>query len=219
MVLWKVRSWCINWENLVGHEQILYQADQNFQTIKPSYLIFSKSSEETFCYLEGKFREHCNLQRWMKIARSQIHNWANGMWNWNLKNSKSEINTFKFHLYMLSSNDWTVLLIAINLRYFCFILHLRCSKNLWLFFLWSAVSSVIESWKFEILPSNVPNMAATHGSHYTTFFGFLRNVQSHAWYLMIWQNWKINVMQLRQPLPWWSKMWVSVCCWLNLRKI
>ena len=36
--------------------------------------------------------------------------------NWNTKNKKSEINTFKFHLFMLSSNSWMVRLKAMNLR-------------------------------------------------------------------------------------------------------
>ena len=32
------------------------------------------------------------------------------------KNNESEITTFKFHLFVLSSNDWIVWLIAIDLR-------------------------------------------------------------------------------------------------------
>ena len=50
----------------------------------------------------------------VKTAFSQIHNLAKAMWNWNMKNNKLEINTSIF--IMLSSNDWTVPLIAVNLR-------------------------------------------------------------------------------------------------------
>ena len=32
------------------------------------------------------------------------------------KNNESEITSFKFHLFVLSSNDWIVWLIAIDLR-------------------------------------------------------------------------------------------------------
>ena len=45
-------------ENRVGHEQIFYQADQNFRTKKLSYLIFLKKSVETFRCSEDTFREH-----------------------------------------------------------------------------------------------------------------------------------------------------------------
>ena len=58
VILCKVRSWCISQENLVGHKQILYQADQNSQTKNLSYFIFSKSSDETFCFSKDKFIRH-----------------------------------------------------------------------------------------------------------------------------------------------------------------
>ena len=74
---------------------------KNFEPKIFSYLIFSKKSEETSCCSEDKFRGQFNLRRRVKAACSQIHNLANGMWNWNTKNNKSEINTFKFHLFML----------------------------------------------------------------------------------------------------------------------
>ena len=45
-------------ENRVGHEQIFYQAGQNFRTKKLSYLIFLKKSVETFRCSEDTFREH-----------------------------------------------------------------------------------------------------------------------------------------------------------------
>ena len=46
-----------------GHEQMLHQADQNIRTKKLSYLIFSSSSEGTFCSSEDKFRAHLDLRR------------------------------------------------------------------------------------------------------------------------------------------------------------
>ena len=99
-VLCKIRSRCISCENRVGHEQILYQADQDFRTKKLSYLIFSKSSEETSPCSEDKFRGHFKLRTRVKTACSKIHNLANAMWNWNTKNNKSEINTFKSFVYV-----------------------------------------------------------------------------------------------------------------------
>ena len=71
------------------------------QTKKLLYLIFSRKSDQTFCCSENKFREHFNLWMRVKTACSQIHNLAIGMWNGNTKNNKSEIITFKFHLFML----------------------------------------------------------------------------------------------------------------------
>ena len=106
---------------------------------------FSKSSVETFCCLEDKFIQHLNLWRRVKTACSQICNWANGMWNRIMKNNKSEIDTFKFHLFMVSSNDWRVQLIAIELKQSSSVLHLPYSKNFWSFCLKSAVSCVLES--------------------------------------------------------------------------
>ena len=49
---------------------------------------------------------------------SMFPNLSLGKWKWNLntKNKKSEINTFKFHLFTLSSNSWMVRLKAINFR-------------------------------------------------------------------------------------------------------
>ena len=58
LVLCKVRGRFISWENRVGHEQILYQADQNFQTKKRSYFTISKGSDETFCCSKDTFRGH-----------------------------------------------------------------------------------------------------------------------------------------------------------------
>ena len=95
---------------------VLQDIFSKFRTKKLAYLIFSKSSGETFCCSEDKFRGYFKLQRRVKTACSEIHNWANGMWNQNTKSNKSESNTFKFHLLILSSNDWTARLIAINLR-------------------------------------------------------------------------------------------------------
>ena len=48
LVLCRFRSWFIIQENRVGHEQILYQADQNFRTKKLSYLIFLKVPKKLF---------------------------------------------------------------------------------------------------------------------------------------------------------------------------
>ena len=101
----------------------LYQADQNCWTKTFLYFIFSKSSDETFCCSKDRFRGHFNLRRRVKTACFQIQYGANGMWNWNTKINKSNINTFKFHLFMVSSNDWEMLLISINLRYLMFVLH------------------------------------------------------------------------------------------------
>ena len=89
---------------------------QTFQTKGLLCFILSKGSDETFCCSKGKVRGHFNLRKRLKTACFQIHNGANRMWNWNTKINKSDINTSKFHLFMLSSNDWTVWLVAINLR-------------------------------------------------------------------------------------------------------
>ena len=58
------RSWCISYENRVGHEQILYHADQNFWTKKFSYLIFFSP--------EDKFRGHFNLWRRIQCVLKSV---------------------------------------------------------------------------------------------------------------------------------------------------
>ena len=64
VVLCKVRSRCISYENPVSHEQILNQADQNFWAKKLSYLIFFSS--------EDKFRGHFNLRRIQRVLKCII---------------------------------------------------------------------------------------------------------------------------------------------------
>ena len=71
-----------------------------FSNQKLLYFTFSKSSDETFFFSQKINLEDTNLRRRVKTACFQIHNGANGMWNWKKKN-KSDIDTFKFHLFQL----------------------------------------------------------------------------------------------------------------------
>ena len=80
---------------------------------KPKIFRIWFSLKGTFRCSEDVFRGHINLRTRLKTACSQSHKLASGMWNWNTKINESEINTFKFHLFKLSSSDWTVRLMLL----------------------------------------------------------------------------------------------------------
>ena len=72
---------------------------------------------ENFCiwfFLKDHLKKLFVAQKIGHLSEGEysMHNWANAngyLWNWNTKNKKSEINTFKFHLFMLiSSHSWVV---------------------------------------------------------------------------------------------------------------